>query len=200
MIKAVIFDWGGVLIDNPVPGIIAYCAKTLGTSDAEFRKALQKFEAPFVKGDISEDVFWERICPELNVQKPTVRSLWGEAFRKLYSPRKEVFSLVSSLRKNGYRTGFLSNCEASAMEYFYEQGYDMFDTLVFSCAEGTMKPEKRIYELILERIALQPKDVVFIDDRGEYINGAKEVGINTILFRDINQIKKELASFSVRIE
>lgn len=200
MIKAVIFDWGGVLIDNPVPGIITYCAKTLGTSGTEFWNAVRNFEEPFMKGEISEGAFWEGVCSELNVQKPVARSLWGDAFRKAYSPKKEVFSMVSSLRKKGYKTGFLSNTEAPAMEYFHEQGYDMFDALVFSCAEGTMKPEKRIYELMLKRIGLRSRETVFIDDREVYITGAKKVGINTILFKRADQVKEELASFSVKTD
>lgn len=200
MIKAIVFDWGGVLIDNPVPGIIAHCSKTLGTSGTEFWKAVRKFEEPFMKGEASEGAFWEDVCSELGVQKPAERSLWGDAFRKAYSPKKEMFSLASSLRKNGYKIGFLSNTEMPAMEYFHEQGYDMFDALVFSCAEGMMKPERRIYELMLKRIGLPPKETVFIDDREEYINGAKKVGINTILFKNVDQVKEELASFSVKIE
>lgn len=198
MIKGIVFDWGGVLIDNPIPGIIAHCVKTLGTSGTEFWKTVRKFEEPFMKGESSEDAFWENVCSELGVQKPVERSLWGDAFRNAYSPKKEVFSLASSLRRKGYKIGFLSNTEVPAMKYFYEQDYNIFDALVFSCAEGTMKPEKRIYELMLERIGLPPKETVFIDDREEYIDGAKEVGINTILFKDVEQVRKELAALSVK--
>ncbi|MEW6409569.1 MAG: HAD family phosphatase [Nitrospirota bacterium] len=200
MIKAVIFDWGGVLIDNPASGLIAYCAKTLGSSDKEFSKVYQKFESVFHRGTISEDKFWEMVCSELNIQKPDRQSLWGDAFRKVYSPKKEMFSLASSLHNNGYKIGLLSNTEIPAMKYFYEQGYNMFDVLIFSCIEGIRKPEKRIYELTLERLDLRPEEVIFIDDKEEYINGAKIVGINTILFKSPDQIKKELSLFSIKTD
>ena len=49
MIKAVIFDWGGVLIDNPALGLVAYCAEHLGVSEATFAEAHKKFEPAFQK-------------------------------------------------------------------------------------------------------------------------------------------------------
>ena len=56
-IKSVIFDWGGVLIDDPVPGLMQYCAKTLKVSKEDYIKAHSKFEADFQKGLICEDTF-----------------------------------------------------------------------------------------------------------------------------------------------
>jgi len=76
----------------------------------------------------------------------------------------------------------------------------MFDVLVFSYAEGTRKPETKIYELTVERLGVQPGQSVFIDDKPEYINGAKVTGLNTILFRSVGQVKDELARLSVEID
>jgi FMN phosphatase YigB (HAD superfamily) len=90
--------------------------------------------------------------------------------------------------------------EVPAMQYFHEQRYDMFDVLVFSCAEGVKKPDRKIYELTLEKLGSQPEQSVFIDDNPQYINGAKEVGINTVLFQNIDQVKDELNRLGVKIE
>jgi epoxide hydrolase-like predicted phosphatase len=108
--------------------------------------------------------------------------------------------LAASLRKNGYKTALLSNTEAPAMQYYPQLGYDMFDETVFSCTEGTRKPERRIYELTVERLGNRPEQSVFIDDSVEYINGAKQAGLNTILFKSINQVKNELTEFMVEIK
>ena len=109
-----------------------------------------------------------------------------------------MFSMAASLRENGYKTAILSNTEAPAMRYFHQLQYDMFDVLVFSCAEGTQKPERRIYELAIQRLGSQPGHSVFIDDKQEYINGAQEAGLNTILFQGIDQVKNELAELGVQ--
>jgi epoxide hydrolase-like predicted phosphatase len=200
MIKAVIFDWGGVLIDDPTPGLVAYCSKHLKVAEKEFNRVRKKFEFDFQKGKISEEEFWRRVCSELKAAKPTVKSLWRDAFMAAYSEKKEVFSLASSLHRSSYKTGFLSNTEDPAMKFFYEQGYDMFDVLVFSCAEGTRKPEKRIYEIALERLGVKPKEAVFIDNQIENAKGAEKAGMNAILFKSPKQLKKELASFSIKTD
>ena len=48
-IKSVIFDWGGVLIDDPAPGLMQYCADALKVSKEDYIKAHSKFEADFQK-------------------------------------------------------------------------------------------------------------------------------------------------------
>ncbi len=196
-IESVIFDWGGVLIDDPAPGLMQYCAQALAVSKDDYIKAHSKFAAEFQKGSIGEDTFWERICGELDVPKPKVESLWADAFKAVYVPREDMFSLAARLRKNGYKTALLSNTEAAAMRYFYQLQYDMFDVLVFSCAEGTRKPEKKIYELTIQKLGSQPGQSVFIDDKSEYIKGAKEAGLKTILFENVNQFKKALVELGV---
>ena len=196
-IESVIFDWGGVLIDDPTPGLMQYCAQALVVSKEDFIKAHSKFAADFEKNLINEDTFWERLCGELGVSKPKVHSLWADAFKSAYVPREDMFTVAARLRKNGYKTALLSNTEAAAMRYFYQLHYNMFDVSVFSCAEGTRKPEKKIYELTVQRLGSQPGQSVFIDDKPEYINGAKEAGLNTILFEDISRLKNALAELGV---
>jgi len=196
-IKSIIFDWGGVLIDDPAPGLMRYCAEALGVSKENYIRAHSKFAADFQKGLISEDAFWQRICSELNVPKPKAHSLWTDAFKAAYVPREDMFSIAAYLQENGYKTAVLSNTEVPTMRYFHQLQYNMFDVLVFSCAEGTRKPEIKIYELTVERLGAQPGQSVFIDDKPEYIKGAKEAGLNTILFENINQLKNALVEIGV---
>lgn len=196
-VRGVVFDWGGVLIEDPAPGLVAYCAEALGVARQELRTASREFLPEFQKGLVGEDDFWARVSSELRIEAPEVGSLWGEAFRSVYEPRDEMFRLVSLLRQRGYGTGLLSNTEAPAVEYFLERGYDMFDVLVFSCVEGTRKPEGRIYEIALEKLELRPEEVVFVDDREEYASAARAVGMNAVLFKSLEQLRRELARLSV---
>ena len=200
MIKSIIFDWGGVLIDKPSAEIITYLSNHFNVSEKEFRRPFQKYESAFQEGRISEDDLWTNVCSELKVKKPSVKSLWIDAFKYVYREKKDVFSLASSLKKNGYKTGFLSNTEAPTMKFFYEQGYDMFDVLVFSCDEGIRKPNREIYEIMIKRLNVQPQDAILIDDKEENIKGAEKAGLKGILFKDINQLKQELFSLSVKID
>lgn len=196
-IESVIFDWGGVLIDDPRPGLLQCCADAFDVAQEHYTPIHDSFLDEFHKGLISEERFWQEIARKLGRPTPKATSLWSEAFRSAYVPKQEVFSLASSLHAKGYRTALLSNTELPAVEFFHELGYDMFDVLVFSCTEGMMKPARRIYEVTLERLGSQAEQSVFIDDRPDYIQGAKEVGLNTILFESTAQVKNGLVELGV---
>ena len=200
MINAVIFDWGGVLITKPNPRMIAYCTKYFDIAPDLFINVIQQYKVGFQKGVISEDEFWEHVCAVLGVPKPAVSSLWGEAFASAYQEQKEVFDLAGWLQKNGYTIGVLSNTELPAVQVFYEQQYTLFDECVFSCHEGTVKPERRIYTIILEKLGVDPDNTVFIDDRKEFIDGAQQLGIHTIQFQNVDQLKQALHQYAINYD
>ncbi|MCK4293748.1 MAG: HAD family phosphatase [Planctomycetes bacterium] len=197
-IESVIFDWGRVLIDNPTPGLMRYCAEALGVSEEDLAAAESEFTADFQKGVISEEAFWERVCTKLKVPEPRGGSLWAEGFEAACAPRSDMFSLAARLHEDGCKTAILSNTEVPAMDYFHQLRHDMFDVLVLSCAEGTRKPETRIYEIAVESLGLPPGRTLFIDDTPEHINAAKQAGLNTILFKSIDQVRNELALLGVK--
>jgi len=194
MIRSVVFDWGGVLIEDPSPKIIEYCAKVLGASPSQFLRVYEKFSQDFQQGSISESRLWEAMCADLDVTPPVLPSLWGTAFRHAYVEKKETFQLASTLKKDGYRIGLLSNTESPSVQFFHEQQYTLFDLAVFSCVEGTRKPEERMYRILLERLQAKPEEVIFIDDNEQYVNGAAKVGINAVCFRNHRQLRKALRS------
>lgn len=197
-IKAVIFDWGGVLIDDPRPGLMHYCANAFNVPVEVYTQVHDKFLEDFQKGLIAERTFWQRVCKELNRPEPQQNSLWGDAFRSAYSPRAEVFALASALYNKGYKTALLSNAELPAMEFFHQLRYDMFDALVFSCAEGTQKPDRKIYQVTVEKLASRPEQTVLIDDKPQFIKGAQQAGLNGIIFANLEQVKGDLAALGVK--
>lgn len=195
-IESIIFDWGGVLIDDPRPGLLRYCSTAFGVPLEDYTPVHELFLHEFHTGKISEDRFWQQIADKLD--KPVPPAKWYEAFRSVYVPKQEMFRLASSLHDKGYKTALLSNTELPAVEFFHEWDYDMFDVLVFSCLEGVMKPGRSIYEITLERLGSKAEQTVFIDDRQDYIRGAEEIGLHTILFKSIDQVKDELVRLGVK--
>jgi putative hydrolase of the HAD superfamily len=199
-VKAIIFDWGGVLCEETALGLISYFSKALKVAPEPLVSAFRPFLPAFQKGEISEDDLWQGMCAVLTIERPYNQSLWGDALRAIYVPKKEVFTLASQLNDKGYTVGLLSNAEMAAMAFFHEQGYAMFDAAVFSCAEGTRKPEQRIYEIALERLNVKAHEAIFIDDRTDFIAGAQRLGIHTILFKNLEQVRQELSSFAISLE
>jgi putative hydrolase of the HAD superfamily len=196
-IESIIFDWGGVLIDDPRPGLLKYCSEAFGVPLEDYTPVHDSFLDEFHKGEISEERFWRQITGKLGKPMPSVKSQWYDAFRSAYVPKQEMFALASSLHDNGCKTALLSNTELPAVRFFHEQSYCMFDLLVFSCVERVMKPQRRIYEITLERLGTKAEQTVFIDDVKDYIQAAKLIGLNTILFDSVEQVKDELARLGV---
>ena len=196
-IESIIFDWGGVLIDDPRPGLLRYCSEAFGVPLEDYTPVHDLFLDEFHKGEISEEVFWQQIADKLGKSVPSVRSQWYDAFRSAYVLKQDMLGLACSLHDKGYKTALLSNTELPAVRFFHEQSYTMFDLLVFSCIERMMKPQRRIYEITLERLGSKAGQTVFIDDVQGYIQAAKLIGLNTILFKSIDQVKGELTRLEV---
>ena len=199
-IESVIFDWGGVLIDDPAPGRLRYCAEVLEVPERDLAEAFADFTADFQTAAMSEEVFWEKVCANLNVAPPKHPSLWAEGFRAAYREREDMFAVAAHLQQRGCKTAVLSNTEIPAMRHFERMNYEIFDVRVFSCAEGTRKPERRIYEIAWEKLATTPEEAVFIDDDPKYTDAAKRAGLNVILFESIDQLRGQLALLGTPIE
>ncbi len=200
MIKAVIFDWGGVLIDDPSREMTRFFAGKLGCGKDILVPAISEYIGEFQTGRIAEDDMWEKICASYGLKKPASGSLWKEAVENVFKDREDVFGLVSRIKKSGCITAFLSNTEQPAMEYFYEKKYySYFDTAVFSCAEGCAKPEPEIYNITAKRLGIEPFEAVFIDDKPENIEGAEKTGMSGILYKDFGDVVLRLRDFGLKI-
>lgn len=200
MIQAVVFDWGGVLIEDPAPGLMQYCATRLQVAVEDLTLAFGRFGPDLQEGSIAESLLWERICESLGCLPPQVVSLWGEAFRAIYRPHPEMFDLAERLRKHGLKTALLSNTEPVVRDYFHEQGYTMFDIRVFSCDEGVAKPNQAIYERTLARLGVSAAEAVFLDDRLECVEGARGIGMEGIHFQGIKACLEALRGLGLPVD
>lgn len=199
MIQAVLFDWGGVLIENPAPGLMACCAKALGVPVEDYVRAHNAHAEAFQKGSIPEGIFWQQVCGDLDRPLPRQSSLWGDAFRAVYRPRPEVFGMARRLRDRGCKTSLLSNTEAPAMEFFFDLGYDMFDALTFSCAEGVFKPQREVYKVAAKKLGVAPAQCVLLDDRLDFVAGARNAGMKGIVYENLGQAQRGLAKLGVPV-
>lgn len=92
-------------------------------------------------------------------------------------------NLIEDLKNAGYKLYVLSNMSREFIDYLRERSvYAFFDGEVISCEEHTVKPERRIYEILLSRYDLEPRNTMFIDDRQANIDAAAEFGIVPFLF------------------
>jgi epoxide hydrolase-like predicted phosphatase len=97
-------------------------------------------------------------------------------------PDETMLTAVRRARKQGIRTGLISNSMGAAT---YDRSVfpELFDGVVISGDEGIHKPQPEIFLLGAERIGLPPEECVFVDDLRENCEGAEAVGMTAVLHR-----------------
>ncbi|MDD6570878.1 MAG: HAD family phosphatase [Thermoflexaceae bacterium] len=193
MIRTIIFDLGGVLVDfHPVEGM-----KKLGFSE----EAVESFKKNIFSG------LWEK-CDEKPLEDYAIRKLFKEAvpgFEKevdlLWDNITAVTGVydyscawIKELKERGYQIYILSNFGQRAFEV-NSQLYTFLgdvDGKVISYEVKMIKPDAGIYHYLSEKYHLNPKEAVFIDDRKVNVDGARACGFQGIVFDNYEQARKEL--------
>jgi epoxide hydrolase-like predicted phosphatase len=188
-IKAVLFDWGGVLIEDPSPGISDFVRKELSLDvDARFQFPDAALEA-FQKGIITEQEFWDETGVMLNQKIDSGElSLWRRAFESVYQEKPDVFKWIRALRDRAIKTSVLSNTEIPSVEMLRSMKYDCFDEIIFSCECRMVKPDPEIYKYALDQMSLSAEEVLFIDDKEINVNAARKVGLVAHCLRDLDSL------------
>ncbi len=192
MVKAIIFDGGGVIVDqNPLMNKFIRIFKP--KNKEKFLHDLNIEAIPFCKGKISEKEFWIRIANSMCINMNKIpANLWTEDFDKLTKIDKKVLQIIKKLRKN-YKLGFISNTITPHEKINRKRGlFDLFDVVVLSHKIGMTKDDKRIFLMTAKKLNVEPKECIFIDDVKDFVNTAKSVGMEGIQFRNSRQLESEL--------
>ena len=199
MIKAVIFDLGGVIL-NMKP----FLAKRLEAAfkpknKKEFWRFINLGAIPLCRGETTELEFWKKVCKKYGKSHPDefLKSLWTKDFEKLTFYDREMVSLIKNLRKK-YKTGLISNIIKSHSRIIKKNGIlKKFDAAILSIDVKMTKDQKDIFFLAAEKLKVKPIECIFIDDIIEYVNSAESAGMNGIHFKSPKLLKKELRKFKV---
>lgn len=160
---------------------------------------LKAFEL-FHHGEITEEQFWQSAIDTLqwSVSVDDLKATVRENFQEIEGTR----DIYEQLAANGYKLGLLSVHTKEWIEYCEKQFdyHKLFDAIVYSYEYGVSKPEKRAYELILEKLDADPKECLFFDDIKKNIDAASELGITAIQFTSADQLKHDLRKAGIRLE
>jgi FMN phosphatase YigB (HAD superfamily) len=200
-IKNVIFDLGGVIINLDIPRTIK-AFEAFGIND--FEKTYSQLSQTaifdqFDKGTISEEDFFRalRLQFDLDVSIADLKNAWNAMLLDFPKHRLEQLKYY----KSNYRTFLLSNTNFTHIQVFEQtllnehgvsnlSGY--FEKDYYSCRMGMRKPDKAIFEFVLNENQLDPEETVFIDDTIIHVNGAKQAGINAYLLTKGAEFKELL--------
>ena len=191
-VRAVLFDFGGVILSSPIEGFLAYEAaaglprgflQSLNVRDPDTNAW-----ACMERGELSEDEFYARFEAEARAQGGTIDA--REVLRRLTGRvRPEMVDVLRTLRAryttvcvtNNMRIGF-GTAIASSPELAAEIADVMalFEHVIESCKIGARKPERRFFEHACQAAGIPPEACVFLDDLGMNLKTARAMGMTTI--------------------
>lgn len=195
MIKAVLFDYGGVIsaggAGNELTERLSY---SLEINQEKAEEIFSAVWGGFVTGKITVTEIWayveEQLGRPVKLEDRNIWNTWDEHMR----PLKEMLDFVRHLKSKGVVVGLLSNViPITAEDIKVHGGYDSFDFTVLSCDVGYAKPDIEIYELAITKLpGINPAEIVFIDDQERCLVPARNLGMHTILAKNPHQIKEDL--------
>lgn len=200
LIKAIIFDMGGVLVRTLDPAPRAAAEQQLGLAPGGAEALV--LNSPMGKaaqlGQITTDALWVWVQHELGLADQALAQFRHD----FWAGDRLDEELVAYLRglQSTYQRALLSNFmdELPAVITVRHPMADAFDLVVCSAFEGIMKPTAAIYERTLARLGRQPAEAVFIDDAPANIEGARQVGLAAIHYTPGLDLPAALAELGVR--
>jgi len=192
-IRAVFFDFGGVIVRTEYQAPRQHLAERLGMEYEEIVKIV--FESPSSAqasvGKISAEEHWAEVAKRLRRPESEAQTIKDEFFGGDIIDW-ELVNFIRSLRPRCF-VGLISNAWPDLRDYIVEQKFDdAFDHMVISAEVGVVKPEARIYQIALEQAGASPSEAVFVDDFIENIEGCEDVGMHGVHFRDPKQALEDL--------
>lgn len=201
MIKAVVFDYFGVIGGAEKTGTTKRVADYFGVTEDEVKKFMGAVISDFRAGRISEKEMFFQMSKALG--KPISKStdyLYRQGFREKFVIFPEMVKFVKELKAKGLKVGVLSNTVVPFVEIVNDmKGFEDFDVVINSCEVGFSKPDPRIYKLTLEKLDLLPEEVVFVDDREENVVAANNLGMRGVIYTGIEDLKTEIGKFNINV-
>jgi epoxide hydrolase-like predicted phosphatase len=204
MIKALIFDFGNVVVTNNwhynCPEKDQEFCNYFGVSMDDFEKGWNKAWPLIQIGDITEDEFWNIFLKEAGVKNVDI-SRAKKMWRKYQSLMPETLNLIMRLR-NRY---ILVGCPNNGSEWFdfHVNKYHLdsyFDAIVCSGKVKVAKPDPKIFQIAIEKTGVKPEEILFIDDVDSILEGAKKTGLNILKFKNAAQLEKSLKEIGINTD
>ncbi len=182
-----ILDYGNVLSRPQDQRWFGPAAARIGTTADTLRSAYWQHRHAYDAG-LPASEYWQRVLVTAGSDRaPDALDLaWlieqDVASWLIYD--EPVWTLAAEFRAGGGRTALLSNSGPEVMAKLRSDRpiERLFHAVVISSEVGLSKPDPEIYYLCLARIALEPPQVLFVDDRADNVEGAARIGLRTLQF------------------
>jgi putative hydrolase of the HAD superfamily len=203
MIKALIFDYGGVLSLPQDKSCIKKMQEVCNIPPDIFIFEYNKYRPEYNRGTISGFEYWTSILKSSNSETTSeiIRALIEEDVKSWTQINPTILNWAKRLKQFSYRTAILSDMTEDTLGYIMKNfsWISVFDVRTFSCKLGMTKPEPTIYYYCLNELKIKPEDGLFIDDDIGNVKAAEELGMKGIHYENPQRLQIELHKLGVNI-
>jgi len=184
MIKAIIFDFFGVLVTE---GFKRFCDEYFLNDPGKRRQAIELVTA-HDWGKLSHEKYVSELARLAGVSEDIVHAHMGDN-----QPNEILLEYIKRELKPRYKIGVLSNAGDDYIHQILSSDHaKLFDDIVLSYRHGMVKPQAEIFEFAAGRLGVNLDECVFVDDSSSHCAGARAVGMQAIWYKDFGQMKREL--------
>lgn len=194
-IKALIFDFGGVLLRTMSQEPRDRLAAKFGLSRQELLSIVFDSQESQLEqlGRLSPGARWQRLAQDLRLKSQEELRAFQTEFFSADALDTELVAYLRRMR-GPYKTALLSNAWANLAEWLRDRFRidDCFDVIVISALVHMMKPDPAIYHYTLSQLQVAPQEAVFVDDTLPNVEAAAALGIHAIQFTTREAVLQEL--------
>jgi putative hydrolase of the HAD superfamily len=193
-LRAVVFDYGIVLSGPPNAEAWAAMKRITGLPEERFAPFFWGDRQAYDEGKLTGITFWQKLLRDAGLPLDHVEELNSWDGRLWGGANLAMVAWQQALQQRGLRTAILSNMGDSVLDHILSQHdwIQRFDVLVWSYQLGIAKPDPAIYRQTLAQLGTRPEETLFIDDKRENIEAARALGIRSIEFSTVEQLRADL--------
>lgn len=196
-IEAVVFDFGGVMTTSTMPMRVIELAEAKGIDWGVFKRGFDAHRLDYDAGRITLAEMYDLIWRDAGIAVDAgTNAAFMEADDRSWCYRNErTLAWMKALKSRGFKLGILTNMAPKFAREHFESSFADFiaqaDAMVISGDEGIVKPQREIYDLLRERIALPAASLLFVDDLERNVAAARAAGWRAVRFETNDQVEAD---------
>lgn len=185
LVQAIIFDCFGVLYHDGFKEFIGRNRKRLKEPVEYYGNLLRQYDTGF----LSEDDFYAAMEAASEENAQTIRGL----LNNVLTLNHELVDLMEELKPE-FRLGLLTNAERLSLQKYLDNEAvgEMFEVVLASSEVGAAKPDPQIYWHLINRMELEPEQMIFVDDSASHVDAAIGLGMKAHLYKDVPDLQRYL--------
>lgn len=200
-IKAVFFDYGGVVVESDQTEFKQYLLDSLELSDEDLTRAIANYKLFTAKGGEAEE-FWEAFAFEKQID---LDDAWFERLNQLqrdsFKLNEALIELIQALKKAGLKVALLSNMREDQAKIVRQTGhFDFFDPVLLSYKIGHSKPDLPVFDFAVSELKIPKDSCLLVDDKKQNTDAAIAFGMQGHLYQSVSALSQYLISQGIEIK